>query len=98
MSVIWDKAVVRGMVSLMGSSQPSPASLSEGHRSHAGLEMAVEKILGVSTSCVTIFLTLGNPRPFLIDHFLLNIPFVFPIIIICGSVDTEKITHRVFKT
>lgn len=31
--------------------------------------MAVEKILGVSTSCVTIFLMLGNPRPLLIGHF-----------------------------
>jgi len=51
--------------------------------------MAVERILEAGP-CVTIFFRFGNPRPLLRGHFLLNITYVFIIVVLCASVETEK--------
>lgn len=82
-------------MSLVGWSRLSPASSSEGHGCHVDLDMSAEKILEAGT-CVTIQLRFGNPRPLLIDRFLLNIPYVcMCYVCVCECVKNIGIIHAI---
>lgn len=65
--------------------------------------MAVERILEAGP-CVTVFFQFGNPRQLLRGHFLLNITYVFIIVVLWVSGDWKKNkktktrpTQRLFK-
>lgn len=64
--------------------------------------MAVERILEAGT-CVTVFFQFGNPRQLLRGHFLLNITYVFIIVVLWVNGDwgkkktKTKPTQRLFK-
>lgn len=51
--------------------------------------MAVEKILEAGT-CGTVFFQFENPGLLLRGHFLLNITYIFLIVVLCVLVETGK--------